>query len=305
MYQQAARNAVSFSGQVCNGTAKALRLTNEYKGEVLEFLEARPLHTAAMAGFIRDNGLVSPANRGSFYGYRNDRGELEGVALIGHATLIETRTERALHAFANVAQKCSSTHMILGEEKRIEEFWSFYKEGGQDKRLACCELLFELRWPIEVQEEEAGLRIASVDELDLVVPVQAKMAFDESGINPLEQDPEGFRQRCKRRIEQGRTWILVDDGTLLFKADVIADTSEVIYLEGVWVSEKGRGNGCGVRCMSQLSKTLLSRTKAISLLVDEKNKRAQSFYRKCGYKFISTYDTIFLKKSEKARIEVS
>ncbi len=306
MYQQTARiDAQSFAGPVCGNTVEALGLAKENESEVLQFLGERPLHTAAMTGFIRDNGFNSPANRGSFYGYRNAQGQLEGVALIGHATLVETRSEHALQAFANVAQSCSTTHMILGEQERIEEFWSFYQQGGQERRLAARELLFELRWPIQVHEAEVGLRLATLNELDLVVPVQAEMAFEESGVNPLEQDPDGFRQRCARRIEQGRTWILVQDGQLLFKADVIADTSEVIYLEGVWVSEAGRGNGYGVRCMSQLSKELLNRTKAISLLVDENNKRAQTFYKKCGYKFVSTYDTIFLRKREPAGVGIN
>src|SRR5438132_8534343 len=65
--------------------------------EVLNFLAERPLHTVTLMGFIRDNGLVSPLNRGEFYGCRNHDGELEGVELTGHATLIETQTAPALH----------------------------------------------------------------------------------------------------------------------------------------------------------------------------------------------------------------
>src|SRR5947207_1023052 len=73
------------------------------EAEVLEFLSARPIHTVYLATLIRDNGLVSPDNRGSFYSYRNTLGELEGVALIGHATMIETRSETALAEFATLA----------------------------------------------------------------------------------------------------------------------------------------------------------------------------------------------------------
>lgn len=281
------------------------KLREKHEAEVLHFLSARPLHTVAMVGMLRDNGVVSSSNRGTFYGCRNGQGELEGVALIGHATLIETRTERAIRAFAAVAQKCSETHMILGEQERIQDFWSFYEEGGQEMRLARRESLFELRWPVEVQGEALGLRLATPAELDLVIPLQAQMAFDESGINPLQKDPEGFRQRCKRRIVQGRTWVVVEQGALLFKADVISDTSEVIYLEGVWVNEKVRGSGFGTRCMSQLSKELLRQSNAISLLADAKNKRAQAFYRKCGYRFISTYDTIFLRQRKEIAASVN
>ena len=299
MYQQIPTmkfEARAFVPPSVNEALVALSLTNESETEVLSFLSERPLHTVTMTGFIRDNGLVSPANRGAFFGVRNEKGELEGVALIGHATLLETRTERAVSAFAEAAQKCSTTHMILGEQERIAEFWSHYEAAGRQMRLACRESLFELRHPIQLEGTALGLRLAKVSELELIVPIQARMAQEDSGINPLERDPEGFRQRCRRRIEQGRTWVLIDAGELLFKADIISDTPEVIYLEGVWTNEKLRGTGNGVYCMSQLAKELLQRSKAISLLVDERNMRAQAFYRKCGFRFLTTYDTIFLEQ---------
>src|SRR5919198_5140248 len=78
-------------------------LADGHKEEVLEFLAARPVHTVVMAGFIRDNGLVSPLNRGTFYACRDAEGRLEGVALVGHVTLIETDQEAALEAFARLA----------------------------------------------------------------------------------------------------------------------------------------------------------------------------------------------------------
>src|SRR5215212_6779348 len=83
------------------------------EAEALEFLAARPLHTVFLTGFIRDNGMVSPMNRGTFYGARNEQGQLEGVALIGNATLIESRTEAALAAFARLAQQFPHITVIL------------------------------------------------------------------------------------------------------------------------------------------------------------------------------------------------
>ncbi|MGH9931981.1 MAG: GNAT family N-acetyltransferase [Pyrinomonadaceae bacterium] len=270
------------------------KLTANDEAEVLEFLSARPLHTITMVGFIRDNGLISPLNRGAFYSCRNRQGQLEGVALIGHANLMETTTDRALQAFAEIAQQTNNTHMIMGEKERIGEFWSYYSEGGQEMRLACRELLFEIKWPIKVEERTTELRLATHDDLELVMPVQAQMAFEESGINPMEKDLEGFRQRCTRRIEQGRTWVAVADGKLLFKADIISDTAAVTYLEGIWVNPEERGTGLGRRCMSQLAQTLLSGSESICLLVNEKNTAAQHFYQRAGYKLRSIYDTIFL-----------
>jgi ribosomal protein S18 acetylase RimI-like enzyme len=277
------------------GEISVARLTAEAQMEVLAFLSARPLHTVALAGFIRDNGLVSPFNRGTFYGCRNGQGELEGVALIGHATLFETRTPRALAAFAECAQSCQHAHMIMGEQQQVEEFWAHYSSAGQAMRLACRELLFELRWPVEAREEINDLRLATPADLDLVMPVQAEMAQAESGVNPLTTDPVGFRQRCLRRIEMGRTWVCVVDGQLLFKAEVFAETPEVNYLEGIWVSPHARGTGLGLRCASQLARNLLQRTRALCLLVNETNTEARSFYQRAGYKLRGIYDTFFVQ----------
>ena len=48
-------------------------LGEEHQVEVLEFLSGRPIHTVMMAGLIRDNGLVSKFNRGTFFGCRTER----------------------------------------------------------------------------------------------------------------------------------------------------------------------------------------------------------------------------------------
>jgi predicted GNAT family acetyltransferase len=298
MYRQTATARISTTPLAVTRTESevvTLQLTQEFEAEVMDFLSERPLHTVAMTGFISDNGLVSPLNRGTFYGCRNRQGKLEGVALIGHATLMETRTDRALQAFAELARLNTTTHLIMGEEERINEFWSYYSEDGQRMRLACSELLFELSWPVQVRQQVPELRVATQDDLDLVIPVHAQMAFDESGINPLEKDPEGFRERCARRIEQGRSWVCVEDGKLTFKADVISDTPNAVYLEGVWVSSEKMGTGYGLRCMSQLARNLLTHAKSVVLFVNEENQKARRFYQKAGFSLSALYDTIFLK----------
>jgi len=279
-------------------SVRVTRLGNDHAAEVLEFLAGRPIHTVAMMGLIHDNGIVSPLNRGTFYGCRDLNGQLEGVALVGHATLIETVSDRALAALAQVARECPNTHLIMGEKERVADFWGHYSEAGRRQRLACREWLFELSWPTEARERVTELRRATVAELELVMPIQAELACIESGINPLEADPRGFRERCRRRIEQGRTWVVVENGLLVFKADVVSRTPEVIYLEGVWLRDDCRNKNLGTRFMSELMRRLLENSKSVCLLVNETNEWAQRFYRKCGFHFRATYETIFLPRKE-------
>ena len=276
-------------------------LLNGEETEVLAFLAQRPIHTVAMTSLINDNGLESSLNRGTFYGCRDLNGRLEGVALVGHATLMETISDRALAALAQVAQQCTNTHMIMGEKERVADFWGHYEAAGREQRFACREWLFELSWPIEAREPVEGLRRATHAELDLVAPVQAQLAFLESGINPLCVDPRGFRERCLRRIQQGRTWVIIENSELIFKADVVSHTREVNYLEGIWICEERRANGMGVRIMSELLRCLLEDTKSVCLLVNETNELAMNFYRKCGFHFRATYETIFLPRMEQTQ----
>lgn len=276
------------------------KLTEGEREEVLVFLAERPIHTVVMAGWIRDNGLVSPLNRGTFYGCRNYMGELEGVALIGHVTLLEVRTERALEAFACLASNFSGTHLLMGEQECINAFWNSYSAEGQPIRRASRETLFELRLPITDKGHEPGLRLATIADLHLIIPAQAQMAFEESGVDPREADPLGFRMRCARRIEQGRVWILLEQDKLIFKADIIGETPDVFYLEGIYVAPQARGRGRGTRCMVQLSNFLLAQAPSICLLVNEDNRQAHSLYRKVGFQERGTYDTVFLRPAQPA-----
>jgi uncharacterized protein len=290
---QQTKNAASGSSQ------KVQLLTSAEQGEALSFLAARPLHTVMLAGFIRDNGMESPLNRGRYYATRDHDGGINGVALIGHATLIETESKESLAAFARIARSCSNAHMLMGEQDKVQDFWTNYAAEDEAPRLICREMLYEQRWPVEVREVVRGLRQATLDDLDLIMPVHARMAYEESGVNPMKQDAVGFRLRCARRIEQGRVFVWIEDGRLIFKADVVADTPDGIYLEGIYVFSEERGKGYGLRCLSQLSRNLLARTKSICLLVNERNWKAQAFYLSAGYKLRATYETIFLSQQNR------
>jgi len=292
-------NAACDDESPAKDSLRARPLLNGHEREVLDFLSARPLHTVYMSGFIRDNGLQSQRNRGTFYGCRDTHGRLAGVALVGHITQVEARNDAALRALARAAQNCSSAHVIMGEQERIREFWSHYAVAGQPPRLACRELLFVRSSPLEAGDSPSGLlRRANADDLPLVMPVQAEMAVEECGISPLDVDPRGFRERCARRIERGRVWLSAGaEGGLDFKADVMAETPEAVYLEGVYVRPGARGMGLGRRCIMQLIRELLAHTRAVCLLVNESNLSAQSFYLKTGFSIRGLYETIYLHKT--------
>lgn len=278
----------------CRSGVQALPLKEKEKSEVLSFLAQRPLHTVYMASLIRDNGVESSLNRGGFYSYRSSHGHLEGIALLGHATLIEARTESSLTSFARLAQQSNLPYLIRGEEDVVKKFWSQYGKSGQGARRVCRELLLE-QVTAPPSREVTGLRQATLADLEGVIKVNSEMAQAESGTDPLKRDPEGFRSRIAHRIARGRNWIWMEDGKLLFKADIIAETPQVIYLEGIYVEPGERGKGYGSTGLAQLGRILLRQTGSICLTLNVGKEKTKNFYSKAGYAMRSYYDTIYLQ----------
>lgn len=271
---------------------KELRTTDT--AEVQAFLALRPVHTVVMSSFIIDNGIESELNRGKFYAYRNSAGELEGVALIGHSTLVEARTESAIKALAFTARNSETPiHLIMSSSDTAEKFWTYMDSGHKSPRLKCTEVLFELSFTFPVQRSEWKIENATIDRLGEIAEAQAEVAFLESGVDPMLTDREGFLKRVARRIEQNRIFVALDGDEMVFKADIIAQTEDCIYLEGVYVPEKYRGQGVGSKCLASLALDLLNEAGNICLLSNIEFGSAHSTFQKAGFRRSDECITLF------------
>lgn len=263
--------------------------------EVLSFLKIRPVQTVVMTSFIQDNGMENADNRGKFYGYRSAAGKLEGVALIGHTTLIEARSDDSLTAFAVVARQSETPiHIMMADGKTIETFWRHFTGDNRPARKVCTELLFELNFPFFVQNCDWDVRVANADELEQIAVAHDEVAFIESGVSPLQKDRAGFLKRCLKRIEKGRTFVVFDNGKLIFKADIVAETSDVVYLEGIYVAPEYRGQGVGSGCLSKLGQQLMEKVENVCLLSNVEFAAAHRSFVKAGFKNTDCCQTIFV-----------
>lgn len=270
------------------------KLRNSDRVEVMAFLNVRPVHTVVMASFIQDNGMESELNRGAFYGYRNREGALEGVALLGHSTLIEARSDEAMMAFASTAKtERVAINLIMSEHERATAFWRYFA-GNAEPRLTCTELLFETGFPMLVRDCDWDVRSARPEEIEEIAEAHAEVAFIESGMDPMLRDREGFIARVSRRIEMGRTFVVYGNDSLIFKADIIAEADGIIYLEGIYVSPDLRGKGVGSNCLSRLNLMLLERAEKICMLSNMRFDHAHRSFQKAGFKIVGRCTTLFV-----------
>jgi ribosomal protein S18 acetylase RimI-like enzyme len=263
------------------------------EAEILSTLAVPTLTNVVMAGFIRDNGLVSAQNRGSFYICRDTNNQLQGVALIGHSILFEAFSGSAIEGFAALARRAQSSHFLMGEHNAVQRFWSYYADRGQSPRHVCPVLFLRRGDQFQAQHSVPELRLAKPEDLEPIVRAQAAMAVETSGVDPLQKDPIGFRQRYLRRIDNNRVWVVMQNRRMIFKLDVITETPDATYIEGVYVSPEERGKGLGKTCLMAVGQKLLQRTKAIHLFVEVENTRTTAFYSRLGFDNGGQYDLLY------------
>jgi RimJ/RimL family protein N-acetyltransferase len=197
---------------------------------------------------------------------------------------------RACGAFAGEAA-LRGTRMIIGEEGAVSDLWaaarSVMPEPREDRP---GQPVYAIEEPPE--GDSSGLRAATLEDLDLLLPACAATHREELGVDPLARDPEGFRRRTVLQIQEGRSWLWAEDGTILFKAEASAWTPAAVQLQQVWVDREVRREGYGTRGISDLCRLLLQRTPSVCLFVRPENEPAIRLYERIGMRRVGTYRSV-------------
>jgi len=91
---------------------------------------------------------------------------------------------------------------------------------------------------------DPAVRRVRPDELEILYPACVAMFTEEVGISPANGDGGSlYRTRVGELIGQGRAFARIDDGRVVFKAEVGAATANVCQIQGVWVDPALRGLG--------------------------------------------------------------
>ena len=187
----------------------------------------------------------------------------------------------------------TAPRMLIGEARAVSELW----EEAQSRLPRPRE--DRPRQPVFVIRESAssadtGLREARLDDLELLMPACAAAHEQELGLDPMRRDLEGFRWRTRSQIEEGRSWLWVESGVILFKAEASAWTPEAVQLQQVWVDPAARRQGNGARGLADLCRLLLERVPAVCLFVRAENEPAIRLYETIGMEHVLDYRSVLL-----------
>lgn len=129
-------------------------------------------------------------------------------------------------------------------------------------------------------------RYSTMRDLDQLVPACAAMHKEEVGIDPLERDATGYRERIRELVEKKRSVIRVLDGTIVSKCEYSAVTSDSVQLMGVWTHPRYRRRGLSRELLSEVCGHLFRKSKVVTLFVNDFNTPAVALYESLGFERI-------------------
>ena len=129
-------------------------------------------------------------------------------------------------------------------------------------------------------------RYSAMRDLDPLVPACAAMHREEVGIDPLERDALGYRERIRELIEKKRSIVRVLDNQIVSKCEYSAVTNDAVQLMGVWTHPRYRRRGFSRELLAEVCGHLFAKGKTVTLFVNDFNTPAIGLYESLRFQRI-------------------
>ena len=272
-------------------TAGARLLDDRDRSKVRSALDADPIASCMVASRVEMVGVEPWRLGGEMWGVG---GRLDGLCFSG-ANLVPLRGERsAVRAFADRARRhrrsCSSLvgrrELVLPLWEELREHWGGAREVRSDQPLMATERAPQI-------EPDPLVRRARPDEMERYLPAAVAMFIEEVGVDPrLGDGGVGYRARVAELIAAGRAFTRVENGEVVFKAEVGALSTRVGQIQGVWVHPDRRGEGLGTAGTAAVVDHLVRAGRVASLYVNAFNEPARRAYERVGFAQAGSFATV-------------
>lgn len=237
---------------------------------------------------------IQPRGGGDLWGYYSG-GQLRSLCWSGANLVPVEADEEAVEAFAARARRhgrqCSS---IVGPAQAVLSLWSWLAPyWGPAREVRPDQPLMSMDTTPLVPPDPA-VRRSRLEELDLVVPACVDMFTEEVGYSPVAADGGAlYHAQVTSLVSAGRSLVRIEDGRVVFKAELGSVTPWAVQVQGVWVNPERRGEGLaapGMAAVVELVRAEIS--PVVSLYVNGFNTRAVRTYERVGFRQVGTFATV-------------
>ncbi|MER5688736.1 GNAT family N-acetyltransferase [Streptomyces sp. NPDC002205] len=264
-------------------------------GAALAILESEPVANAFVTSRVQIAGLDPWRLGGEMWGWYAD-GRLRSLCYSGANLVPICATPEAIRAFADRARRagrrCSS---IVGPAEAAAQLWRLLEPGwGPAREVRANQPLMVTESPAADVTPDPLVRRIRKDEIEVLMPACVAMFTEEVGISPLAGDGGLLYQaRVAELIGAGRSFARIDDGKVVFKAEIGAATTQACQVQGVWVAPEHRGRGLSETGMAAVLRYALADVApVVSLYVNDYNTAARKAYTRVGFREVGAFMSV-------------
>src|SRR5271166_345734 len=265
----------------------SVRLLDERdRGALLAICDRDPVTNVFVSSRVRALGL-EPGRLGAQMWGHAPGGRLESLCYSGANLVPVAATPDAVVAFADRAlrqgRRCSS---VVGPAAAVQALWGLLRpHWGPAREVRPVQPVMVTPGPPLVPPDPQVRRVRP-HEIDVLWPACVAMFTEEVGVSPTIGDGgASYRARLEQLIRSGRAFARIEDGKVIFKAEIGAATQLACQIQGVWVRPECRGQGLAAPGMAAVAiESARSIAPVVSLYVNDFNVPGRATYRRAGFR---------------------
>jgi predicted GNAT family acetyltransferase len=251
----------------------------------------------AVNAFVEHRALTTDLERrrlgGVVWGFLEGN-DLVSACHVGANLVPVEATPQAIDAFAEQAARyprsCSS---VVGLASAVLPLWERLEPAWGPAREVRADQPFMITGDASPLPPDPQVRRLSLADFDTVYPASVAMFTEEVGVSPELDGPGYYRARVAQLISRGWSFARIEDGNVVFKAEVGLATAQVCQVQGVYVDPHRRGQGIAAPAMAAVvAMAQADIAPVVSLYVNAANTPARTAYERAGFVQTTTFSTV-------------
>jgi predicted GNAT family acetyltransferase len=209
------------------------------------------------------------------------------IVLAGDRELPQDVTETAIAVIAErILTRMLPVRAIISPAHLVEMLWARLRTRLDPPTVVRMnQPVYAMRGRLDYPDLKES-RYTTMRDLEALVPACAAMHREEVGIDPLDRDAAGYRERVRELVEQKRSVILMINGQIAAKCEYSAVTNETVQLMGVWTNPRFRRRGYARALLHEVCGHCARKGKTVTLFVNDFNLPAIALYEDLGFQRI-------------------
>lgn len=255
-------------------------------GALQRLLDRDRVHNVYLRSELRLMGTAAP------WWCVSDGNELRAAVLAGALTVPYMPDDGDASRLADATRAHTPPHLMVGPRDAVLALHACIEHRHRAR---------EIRDPQPVMVVDrrrlrilppAPIRRTTRRDVNALAGAAAMMHREEMSGDSAPPDGTAWRARMTQLVDRGWSWAWIENGGVVFKAELSAWTPDVVQVQGVFTSPSRRGHGVATSGMVGLCAMLLEQVPLVTLYVNGYNENALRVYRRVGFERQGDFATV-------------